>query len=159
MKIISIHHNPVKIYPIKDRLYMVAEGATCCLRTDAGCLVYTVKAGFEFDGRSGGRLVDWLVPNLGTQQETWAWLCHDVLYYDFDISFETANDLLRQQLRVDAGYGRVRSSMICASVDRFGASSFGTCHGDNRKYVDFQWVDDARGTLEINTINFKNTGC
>ena len=159
MRIISVHHNPVKIYPVKDRLYRIASNAKCCIRTDVGCLIYTANIGFKFDGRSGGKLVDWLVPNLGTQQETWAWLCHDILYYDFDISFETANDLLRQQLVLDAGMSSWKAGLIKYSVDRFGRSSFGIDDGadiTNRRFINLEWMDDNRGLLVAQTITFRN---
>jgi hypothetical protein len=159
MKLISVHHNPVKIYPIKDRLYMVAEGATCCLRTDAGCLVYTVKPGFEFDSRSGGKLVDWLVPHLGSQSEVWAWLVHDIGYYDWDVCFETCNDLLKQQLIMDAHMSAWKASLVKYSVDEFGRSSFGIDNAKditNRKLINFEWMDDNRGLLICQTIAFRN---
>lgn len=138
---------------------MLSTQGKCCIRTDAGCLVYTAKVGFRFDGRSGGKLVDWLVPVLGSQSETWAWLCHDILYYDFDISFETANCLLKQQLVLDAGMSNWKASLIRLAVDKFGRDSFGVDDSSdiaNRKLINLEWMDDNRGLLIAQTIAFHN---
>jgi hypothetical protein len=64
-----------------------------------GVLRIYAKPGARTNGRSGGPLVDPLFPNWGTQLERAVVLMHDALYYDFDISFEMANKLLKAGIR------------------------------------------------------------
>ena len=105
--------------PFDDRLYKVSGGVTIDLVTDEGTLSFTIYDGFLFDGRSGGKLVDWVIPNLGTQDEVVAWLVHDVSFYPDTVSFELANDLLYLLLR-RSGMGRFRAGLVYRAVTIFG---------------------------------------
>jgi hypothetical protein len=68
--------------------------------TDCGVIQMDWEEGFYADGRSGGWGVDWLMPNVGTQSDREIWLPHDILFYDFDISFETTNSIFVQTARI-----------------------------------------------------------
>jgi len=116
MRVHKVIFGDIQIMPIVDRWYLVSEPVGVEIRTDEGVLRVVVDEGFRFDGRSGGKLVDWLIPNLGTQAETCCWLVHDVLAHDYDVSYETTNDLLRQMLRSIGGYGRARAWMVWRAV-------------------------------------------
>lgn len=143
MRLTKIERGDIRLMPIMDRWYHISEPVAIRLHTDAGVLDVVAHEGFRFDGRSGGKLVDWLVPNLGSQDETACWLVHDILAHDFDISVETTNDLLYQQLRMGAGYGRVRAWMVWRSVSLW-TGWFG-CRTDedrrNRAKACVRWSD------------------
>lgn len=160
MKLISVTRTPVSLTPIRDRWYSVAEDTRCLLRTDSGCIYVYVHKGFQYDGRSGGKLVDLIAPNLGNQAEMWSFLMHDVNFYGFGLSFETTNDLLKQQLILDAKYSRIRASVIKWGVDTsFARQSFETNTPEeieNKKLLHWQWVDDNRGLMLAQAIDFSN---
>ena len=126
----------ITICPIADRWYTIPNGFRFELVTDIGRKIISVDAGFCFDGRSGGPMVDALgvAPNLGTQAELKAWLLHDINYYDCTgLSFEESNDMLYQMLR-ECGYSWIRARLVYNAVQWFGASSFGEPSPDSREY-------------------------
>lgn len=112
--------------------------------TDCGVIETTWEEGFYADGRSGGPCVDWLMPNVGSQQERECWLLHDILFHDFGISFETTNDLFRQML-TKIGYSKWRVKMLYWGVStRIARKKFGNntkAEELNKKKVDVQWPD------------------
>lgn len=85
------------------RIYRLANDVEIWIITTCGTIHITVKDGFITDGRSGGWLVDWIIPNIGNEYYRRAWFVHDVLYAFAancenngeiaPISFELANDL------------------------------------------------------------------
>lgn len=83
---------------IGDRLYRLKNDVVIEIKTDTGVFRASAKKSFVTDGRSGGKLVDPLFPNWGTQLERAVVLTHDIFFYDFDISFETANLVLRETI-------------------------------------------------------------
>lgn len=160
MKLLSVTRSPIILKPLKERWYEMAEDTRCLLRTDCGCLYYYLHKGWKFDGRSGGWLVDLISANLGTQAEIWAYAIHDSNFYGLGLSFETTNLLLKQQLMLDAKYGRIRASIIKLGVDTpFARASFESNspeEEENKKLINFQWMDDARGLLIAQAIDFSN---
>lgn len=123
MKIKSFERlRPLSIMPEADRWYRVAEGNEITLHTDEGVLRYTVYAGFKFDGRSGGKVVDWLISNLGSQDLATCWLVHDIGFYPNTVSFELANEILYQMLRL-SGVSKLKAWAVFKAVSWFGRSS------------------------------------
>lgn len=147
MNIIKVQHDVRKEYlrELGPRRFQLLRTVHIVLHTyDCGVLRLTIKAGFIFDGRSGGRGVDWLIPNLGTDDEIACWLAHDALFYAISLSFDTTNKILRQMLRL-AGYPRWKASLVHASVSKFGSSHFGANTPEEKLMADFldlKW--DAR---------------
>lgn len=89
----------IDIRPIRDRWYRLVSPVNIFIHVAGlGWVVYRFKAGFLFDGRSGGPLADFIVPNLGTQEELACWLIHDANGYDLLLSFYRTNEMLRQML-------------------------------------------------------------
>ena len=112
--------------PIGDRLYELYEPISAQINTDEGRIAISVQAGFKFDGRSGGKVIDLFgFPNLGSQNETKAWLMHDLLYHDICFSRKEADDLLRFMLRKYCGWGAVKTGFVYRSVRAFGYWAFG----------------------------------
>ena len=73
-------------------------------------------AGFEFDGRSGPKIVDWYTPNLGTLAEILCWLAHDCNGYGQDLDFTDTNLLLFVMLRDLAKYRTSKAAVIQLAV-------------------------------------------
>ena len=98
--------------------------------------------------------------HLGTQAEIWCWTIHDLLFADFDISFETTNYLLYQQLILTAKYSKWRAGLVKWGVDtRWARKSFGNNTPEeeqNKKLINLQWIDDNRGFMIAQAIDFGN---
>lgn len=84
--------------------------------TNQGELHIFLKNGFEFDGRSGTPIVDCVAPNLGSRNERFTWLTHDVNGYDLDLSFSDTNILLYAMLVQLCGYSKLKASIIKYAV-------------------------------------------
>ncbi len=101
---------------VEDRWYKVTETLRIKVATNAGTLTCLVFPGFHFDGRSGGRKIDWVAPNLGTAEERLAWLIHDLLAYATCLDFQSTNLMLSALLKNPAGYSFTRTGIIRAAV-------------------------------------------
>ena len=99
----------------KRRIYRLTTDGSIKLYTDCGVLRISWTAGAFVDGRSGGRYVDWLMPNVGSHKERTCWLAHDILFYDFGISFETTNNIFKQLLKM-CGYSKLRIYLLYLGV-------------------------------------------
>lgn len=116
----------IVIQPLKDRLYEIPHDFSIYIRLmGAGKITIRVKKGFVFDGRSGGKLIDLIVPHLGTQHELKCWVLHDLLFYDILYCFDSTNNILRWDLLNNAKYGKFKAWLVWKSVQLFGRSNFG----------------------------------
>lgn len=117
MKVIKIDFSrDISITPVADRWYRVNGAFTVDITTDCGVKRINVDDGFLFDGRSGGPMVDFIAPNLGTQAELKAWCLHDICGHDLTgFSFEETNEMLYMLLR-QCGYGWFRAKTIYTAV-------------------------------------------
>jgi hypothetical protein len=96
---------------------LLLEELKVIVRTSWGTLVYKFKKGFRFDSRSGGRLVDLILPHIGKHMDILTWLVHDANAYSIGLSFRATNELMRLMLlfggnaewRANAGYKTVSS--------------------------------------------------
>lgn len=107
----------ITLMPIGDRWYRIPGHFSIDIWGPfPGRKHIDVDDGFEFDGRSGPILVDYLTPNLGSQPILKCWLTHDINAYDKSgLSFSETNALLRDMLQ-KAGYGHMRRNLIWAAV-------------------------------------------
>lgn len=101
--------NKARRYPFGG----VVEGR---IYTNQGTLYFKTELGFECDMRSGPKLVDWYVPNLGTLEERITWLVHDLNGYGLDLSFEDTNLLLFAMLRDMAKYKYPKAKLVQLAV-------------------------------------------
>lgn len=117
LKVLSFKiHGEIILKPIADRLYEIAETVRISVYlADGRVVVYTIKKGFRFDGRSGGMFGDLFVPNLGTQLEIACWLIHDANGYGLYLDFTETNDMLYGML-VCAGRTRSKAWMVRTAV-------------------------------------------
>lgn len=100
----------------KDRQYPLYGMVDLVVFTNEGTLRVKTCAPFVFDGRSGPRLVDWYVPNLGSLEERLCWFVHDCNGYGLDLSFKDTNVLLYAMLRDLAGYRPTKATIIQLAV-------------------------------------------
>ena len=117
MKVLKVEFSrDILLKPISDRWYEIQGAFTIDITTDCGVKRINVDDGFVLDGRSGGPLVDFIAPNLGTQAELKAWTLHDICGHDLTgFTFEETNEILYMMLR-QCGYGWFRAKVIYAGV-------------------------------------------
>ena len=144
MKVLCVTSEPIHLIRERKRWYRLVNDGSMRVLTDCGVLCVRWKDGFYADGRSGGWGVDWLMPNVGNQHERQCWLLHDILFYDFGISFESTNSLFRQML-TKIGYSKWRVWMLYRGVSSFIARrKFGNNTLDelvNKEKVSVEWLD------------------
>ena len=88
----------------KSRRYALDGIVEGHVYTTQGVLYFKTEAGFIFDGRSGPKLIDWYVPNLGSFEERLSWYLHDLLGYAQSLNFKDTNLMLFVLLRNLAKY-------------------------------------------------------
>lgn len=101
---------------LRYRWYVIDHAWDVVIHTDCGVIRIHVAPGFLFDGRSGGPAIDWLVPNLGTTEEVWAWALHDLLGHGIYGGFEFCNDCLYWVLRNLAKYPAWKAELVRNAV-------------------------------------------
>lgn len=107
---------PVSIIPIDDRWYEIPNSVEIFIELEGeGMVIIRLERGFRFDGRSGGPLADFIVPNLGNQRLLACWLVHDVMGYGVLFGFEDTNEILRQML-ILAGESRWKARLVGSAV-------------------------------------------
>lgn len=105
----------IEIIPRGDRWYEIPFDFIVHVYTDCGHYTISVAKGFMFDGRSGGPLCDFIVPNLGTQPILKCWLIHDIMAYDIGFSFKETNQILHDNL-IRAGVGSFKAWTVQSAV-------------------------------------------
>jgi len=133
----SITGNAKRRYPLRGRVQLA-------IYTNHGTLHVVTGAGFEFDGRSGPKIVDWYAPNLGSLEERLCWLVHDANGYGQDLSFGDTNVLLYAMLRDIAKYRTTKATTIQLAVS-VSKSWYGMPQPDewcykNRNLVSTMWI-------------------
>lgn len=133
----SLKLNGSRRYPFRGRLQLA-------IYTNQGTLHVTTGAGFQFDGRSGPKIVDWYAPNLGSLEERLCWLVHDCNGYGQDLSFADTNVLLYAMLRDLARYRTTKCAVIQLAVS-LSDSWYGEPRKDdwcyaNRNIVSTMWI-------------------
>lgn len=105
----ELEENERRRYPLRGRIQFA-------IYTNQGTLHVSTGAGFEFDGRSGPKIVDWYAPNLGSLEEKLCWFAHDCNGYGQDLSFKDTNILLYAMLRDMARYRKTKATTIQLAV-------------------------------------------
>lgn len=146
---------------LDERKYELPSPVAFQLHTNRdGMIIVELEAGFTCDGRSGGPLADLVLPNVGDQLYRRCPWVHDALFAhaascvvkseDPAISFETANDIFYQMLRLPridggAGFGRIRAGIAYGAV----STSFG-----ERAYSDVDSTDYANmGKVKLSWVS------
>jgi hypothetical protein len=133
----DLEENERRRYPLRGRIQLA-------IYTNQGTLHVTTGAGFEFDGRSGPKIVDFYAPNLGSLEEKLCWFAHDCNGYGQDLSFSDTNILLYAMLRDLAKYRKTKATTIQLAVS-VSKSWYGIPKPDdwcyrNRKLVSTLWI-------------------
>lgn len=133
----ELEENERRRYPLRGRIQFA-------IYTNQGTLHVSTGAGFEFDGRSGPKIVDWYAPNLGSLEEKLCWLAHDCNGYGQDLSFKDTNVLLYAMLRDMARYRKTKATTIQIAVS-LSKSWYGLPKPDdwcykNRNLVSTLWM-------------------
>lgn len=110
---------PLRTLRRRYRWYCIPHAWNVTIWTDCGVIRIHVAAGFLFDGRSGGPLLDCVAPNLGTTAEVWAWAVHDLLGHGIYGDVQFANDSLHWVLRNEASYSKKRAALIVGTVSSY----------------------------------------
>jgi hypothetical protein len=133
----DLEENERRRYPLRGRIQLA-------IYTNQGTLHVTTGVGFEFDGRSGPKIVDFYAPNLGSLEEKLCWFVHDCNGYGQDLSFADTNVLLYAMLRDLAEYRTTKASMVQLAVS-LSKSWYGEPKKDdwcyaNRHLVSTLWI-------------------
>lgn len=127
---------------VGDRLYELTRDCAVIIVTNDGTIRVELRKGFVTDGRSGGRFIDWLFPNWGTQRQRACVGVHDALFYDFGLSFETANYILKQMIELTP-MSKWRAWMVWKGVSTdIARSHFGNNspeEEENKKLASVEW--------------------
>lgn len=122
------------IVPNSRRRYPLNAPVAFDIYTNQGSLHVELAAGFEFDGRSGPKIVDFYAPNLGTLEERLCWLAHDANGYGLDLNFADTNVLLYAMLKDLAKYRKAKATTIQLAVS-LSKSWYGTPKKDDWCYM------------------------
>lgn len=98
------------------RRYILNDPVEIKVFTDTGVFIAKTKPGFVFDGRSGPRIADLIVPNLGTLDERTAFFLHDCAAYAQSLGFADTNLLLKYFLRDMCTYSKFKSELVHKAV-------------------------------------------
>lgn len=104
------------VEPNSRRRYILKNPVEYSVSFDIGTLFVHTDPGFVFDGRSGPRILDWYVPNLGSLDERLAWHMHDTLGYAQSLDFPQTNYALKFVLKDIAGYSNFKAELIRDAV-------------------------------------------
>lgn len=152
MKVCSITTSPapLKVTPIGNRLYRVAEDVTIRVSTDEGVWVFRFFKGFVTNFRSGGVAVDSFIDQVGDEKKSLVYLVHDAIYtpcialgFEHPVSRMLGDKFLRAGLRW-AGMGSFKASCVYNSVRLFGASAYDeddALTAANSRLFAFEWRD------------------
>ena len=118
------------VTPLGNRLYKTIFHTLVTVETDEGNLVFKFMPGFVTNFRSGGRLVDGFVDQIGDEKKALCYLVHDAMYTpcsrlngEHPVSRALADDVLRAGL-VWAGMSKIKAAIVYSSVRVFGSSAF-----------------------------------
>ena len=152
MKVYAITASPapLKVTPIGNRLYRVAEDVTIRISTSDGVWVFRFFKGFVTNFRSGGVLVDSFIDQVGDEKKSLVYLVHDAIYTPclaLDIEHPVSRLLGDQFLRAGllwAGMCSFKASCVYNSVRLFGASAYDeddALTATNSHLFTFEWRD------------------
>lgn len=118
MKVLNVEWSNLSVQFVDERRIKLNESIKISVHTGVGVFRFWIDAGFNSDGRSGGLLVDRIIPHYGNEITFLCWLVHDALFQSHALSFETANVLLDAMLEY-AGYGRIKRGVVGFGVGSF----------------------------------------
>lgn len=119
-----------------------------CVYTDIGVFIADIREGFISNFRSGGRLVDGIVDQVGDEQKSLIYLFHDLCYTPCDycsgehpVTRALADEFLRDGLEW-AGMGKFKRNLVYYAVRTFGNGAYEEddhLTATNRMLFTFTW--------------------
>ena len=150
VKVVVAYPQMLKVTPIGNRLYRVAEDVTIRVSTSDGVWVFRFFKGFVTNFRSGGVLVDSFIDQVGDEKKSLVYIVHDAIYtpclaldFEHPVSRLLGDQFLRAGLRW-AGMGSFKASCVYNSVRLFGASAYDeddALTATNSSLFTFEWRD------------------
>lgn len=147
---ITASHAPLKVTPIGNRLYRVAEDVTIRVSTSEGVWVFRFFKGFMTNFRSGGWLVDSFIDQIGDEKKSLVYLVHDAIYtpclalgFEHPVSRLLGDQFLRAGLRW-AKMGSFKAACVYNSVRISGTSAYeedDALTSTNSRLFTFEWRD------------------
>lgn len=120
----------VSVVPLGNRYYALYEPNVIEVHTDIGVFVFAFKAKFVINYRSGGKLLDFFIDQIGNSAAQKGYLLHDACYTpcfalggEHPLSRELADDLLKAIL-IYSGMPKWKASLVHKSVRLFGRSAY-----------------------------------
>lgn len=140
---------PLKVVPIGDRLYPLANDTKVAVITDEGTFEFLFKAKFVTNFRSGGTLVDLFIDQIGDEKKALIYLIHDAIYtpcatlnMEHPLSRKLGDELLRAGL-LYCGMSEFKAALVYYSVRAFGESAYmddDALTSSNSKLFKFEWT-------------------
>lgn len=118
MIIKKIEYYNLNFAPVAERRMKASDDITVKIYTDEGVLKYDIKEGFYTDFRSGGKLVDLVLPWMSNPLYTVAVLIHDANYASQYLTFEESNNLFKSML-IFSGLSKFKAFIAKAGVSGF----------------------------------------
>jgi hypothetical protein len=140
MKLVCVSSNDINVSLIKERYFQLISPVTIKYTLDGeGVIHCNVKEGFEFDFRSGPKILDYLIPHFNDSIYNAIILGHDAMAWT-DFSFDTTNELFKQGLLLCD-----RIKMPVANLAYSAVSAFKAWHaqynGQISDLVEVRWSD------------------
>lgn len=140
--------NEICVCPLGNRFYRLATDTIIRIITDEGDFIFSFKAGFVTNFRSGAIFIDYFIDQLGDRLMQVAYLCHDGAYtpcaalkMEHPLSRALSDELLRAIL-VYAKIGEFKASIVYISVRLYGKSAYeddDKLTETNSKLFTFEW--------------------
>lgn len=118
------------VTPLGDRYYKLSNDTVVYVHTPEGCLTFSFKSGFVTNFRSGGRLVDGFIDQIGDEHKAIIYLLHDAAYTpcascngEHPLSRAMADEILRDGLAW-AGMSKFKRNLVYYSVRAFGRKAY-----------------------------------
>lgn len=138
----------VSVIPLGYRYYSLYKPYVISVYTDVGILTFAFKEKFITNYRSGGKLVDFFIDQIGNAKTQIAYLLHDACYTpcfmlagEHPVSKKLADELLKAML-IYAGMSSWKASLVHTSVKLFGKSAYeedDNLTEENSKLFTFTW--------------------
>lgn len=141
----------VSVIPLGNRYYSLYKPYVIRVYTDEGVFSFAFKEKFITNYRSGGKLVDFFIDQIGNAKTQIAYLLHDACYTpcfmldgEHPLSKNLADELLEAML-IFAGMSSWKASLVHTSVKLFGTSAYeddDELTERNSKLFTFLWSDE-----------------
>jgi len=86
--------------------------------------LFVIKKGFKTNLRSGTDLINGIIPKMGPETLTCAYILHDALYTDHFFCRKTADEILIALMKWEGTIGAIKRSLISTTLSLFGGSAY-----------------------------------